>query len=268
MNTNETVIHKLPQRIPRKFSEIILKKFEERKRRNPQYSLRSFARDLEISPGNLSDILKNKLNISYAKAEIIAEHLRLLEDERDLFLSLIENESSGKHYKFETDYTLLSNDVYAVFSNWYYFAIVELVRVKDFVNDVDWIAHRLGITSDNVSIALESLKKVGLIQELDGKLLQTYDFFAPPNGTPSEAARSLNKQLLSKAALALDHQPIEEREISSGFLRVRTKDMSLVQKRIKDFKRDLMAELEMGEDHDSIYAFSIQFFRADDGREV
>ena len=234
---NNTGIEKkqLPKFIPAKLSDFIFTKFEERKKRNSQYSLRSFARDLELSPGNLSDIIKGKLNISQRKACIVAERLALKDDETEFFFKLVEERNSNlykhKQYGFETTYTILPDDIYSIFSNWYFFAIVELVRVSDFENDVNWISKRIGIQPEEARKAIETLKKVGLLEEVDRELKQTYDFFAPPDSIPSDAAKKLHKQVLHKAINAVDEQAIEERDFSSGFLRVRTSDLPAIQRK-------------------------------------
>ncbi len=265
MNNEHQKISNLPKVIPTKFSEIIFNKYNERKAKNPHYSLRSFARDLEISPGNLSDILNNKLKISLTKAQSVAHHLNLIDDEKKFFLSLIEFNNIGKkkQYLYDTNYTTLSDEIFSIFSNWYYFAIVELVRVEGFKNDLHWISKRLGINPNEASEALIILKKVGLLKEVDDTLIQTYDFFALPSGRPMDEAKALHKQTLARAVIALDEQSVEERDFSSGFLRVRSNDLPLIQQKIKEFKRNLMSELEAGDNHNSVYNFSIQFFRVD-----
>lgn len=50
---------------------------------NPSYSLRAFARDLDIDCGNLKKILTNEISVSPKVAYRIARHLKL--DERESF---------------------------------------------------------------------------------------------------------------------------------------------------------------------------------------
>jgi plasmid maintenance system antidote protein VapI len=57
--------------------DIIAKAFEERKQRNPNYSLRAFARDVGISAAQLSRILRGQREISTEQACKIAFSLKL-----------------------------------------------------------------------------------------------------------------------------------------------------------------------------------------------
>jgi plasmid maintenance system antidote protein VapI len=46
------------------FQETLRAEFEQRHRRNPRYSLRAFARDLRTDHSTLSQILRNRRNLS------------------------------------------------------------------------------------------------------------------------------------------------------------------------------------------------------------
>ncbi len=259
--------------IPKHFSEIIRDQFHTRALKNPSYSLRAFARDLELTSGGLSDILTKKTGLSESKAQSIAEKLFINTEERNFFCTLVKANCSRKEderknaeaelWNYDTEYINLADDHYCVLSEWYHFALVELVRIKDFQNDPQWISKRLGISPEEVKKAIERLLHVKLLNLEDGKLTQTYDFFSSPSGTPSDAAKNFHKQIISRASDALMTQKIEERDFTSGFLRVRKSEIPIIAQKIKEFRRELSKEVESGEEHDSIYAFSIQFYRAD-----
>ena len=70
----------------------LTREFEFRRRRNSGYSLRAFARDLEIQPSKLSEILSQRVGMSTATAEKIAANLKLLDDESRHFISLVERD--------------------------------------------------------------------------------------------------------------------------------------------------------------------------------
>ena len=60
--------------------------FDDRRQRNPSYSLRSFARDLELSPSALSALLNGKKGISKQKALIVSQKIGLSRSEGMVFL--------------------------------------------------------------------------------------------------------------------------------------------------------------------------------------
>ena len=259
--------------IPTHFSEVIRDQFQNRAVKNPSYSLRAFARDLGLTSGTLSDILMKKKGVSSKKASALAEKLGLESEEQEFFCKLVEANCSrtnekrksaeSKLWKYNTNYISVSDDYYEIMSEWYHFAIVELVRVKGFKGDNDWIAKRLGISENEVRLAIERLINIGLLEVTNGKLCQTYDYFVVPSGVPSDAVKKFHKQILAKASEAIYAQKVEERDFSSGFLRVRTADLPMIAAEIKEFKRELSKKIESGDGHDSVYAFAIQFFRGD-----
>jgi uncharacterized protein (TIGR02147 family) len=252
-----------PQKLPQHFSNFLLNEYDTRKLKNTSYSLRAFARDIEISSGKLSDILGKKVGISKSTALKISKKLNLSEEDENLFLGLVEVGLERKSYNFDSKYLVLGDDYFQILTNWHYFALVELIALDCFQNNVTWIAKRLGISESIVPEAIERLKRVKLVQEIDNTLQQTYDYYVSPSGTPSDNAKKFHTQILSKAQEALISQEIEERDFTSGFLRARKSDLPYIAKRIKEFRRELAKEIEAGEGHDSVYAFSIQFFRGD-----
>lgn len=264
----------LPTYLPQSYTEILRQEFQRRALRNSNYSLRAFARDLNLTSGNLSDILNNKSRLSLEKAAQVVLKLALAPEDQKLFLKLVEisflgdkekEESKLQVLNYDSSYITLADDYYRVLTEWFYFALVELVRVVDFQNDDEWIANRLGISISEVRPAIDRLLRVELLKEIGDELIQTYDYFISPSGTPNDTAKKFHKQLLSRAALAVDNQAIEDRNFTSGFLRVRKNDLPHIGNRIKEFRREMAAEIESGEGHDSVYAFSIQFFRGDAG---
>ncbi len=57
------------------YREILKAEFNQRRKTDPFYSLRSFAKDLDVTHQHLSLILKGKRGLSKLKAEFIATHL-------------------------------------------------------------------------------------------------------------------------------------------------------------------------------------------------
>lgn len=74
------------------YRQYLLRELDSRTNKNPQYSLRSFARDLDLSPSRLSEILNHKQGISFAAAKKLMEKINLGSEEKDLFCALVEME--------------------------------------------------------------------------------------------------------------------------------------------------------------------------------
>src|ERR1700733_11819237 len=91
-----------------------------RQRRNPAYSLRSFARDLGISPAALSQVLNSKRNFSRTNLTKVIEKLGLSPSEKNRAFQEL---SSGAADLADDQFMTLHDDVFRFMSDWYYFAI-------------------------------------------------------------------------------------------------------------------------------------------------
>ena len=58
----------------------------------------------------------------------------------------------------------LAQDTANLISDWHHYAILELVHVRDFKPDSRWLARVLGISVDEVNVALQRLLRLGLLE--------------------------------------------------------------------------------------------------------
>lgn len=95
-------------------------------------------------------------------------------------------------------------------SDWYHFALLELTQIESYGRgDAAAMAKRLGITKQEVHQAIKRLLDFSLlVEDENGKLGITGSFFANPEGTPSDAIRSHQVQLLRRAELAVHDQTL------------------------------------------------------------
>ncbi len=76
-------------------SEFLLRAFDERKEKNPRYSLRAFARSLGVSSGQLSEILSGKRPLSHKLARRISIAMTLTDGQSKNLILLV---SQQKHF--------------------------------------------------------------------------------------------------------------------------------------------------------------------------
>jgi transcriptional regulator with XRE-family HTH domain len=67
------------------YKDLIEQKYTEKINKNPRYSLRSFAKQLEIDPGALSQILSGKRIPSYKMMQKFVSKLSLTDKQRKIF---------------------------------------------------------------------------------------------------------------------------------------------------------------------------------------
>ena len=243
-----------------------------RLRDNARYSLRAFARDLKLPPGRLSEVLNRKKGLSLGAAASISQRLSLSEEEANYFCDLVQIADSRsdsarqiaqqrlERFKGDTEYHELEADVFKVIADWYHFAILELSLVEGFKSDATWIGRKLGISSIEARSAIERLLRLGLFEKSGSRLKKSGAGLTTTNGIPSTAIRQFNRQILAKAAQAIEEQSVDERDFSTITMPINSKKLGEAKKKISAFRRELSEYLEEGK-ADQVYTLAIQLFR-------
>lgn len=257
------------------YREFLKEEYCRRRSRNSGYSLRAFARDLGLSYSRLNESINYKKGLSAKAAEKIAKSLSLTNTEREILISLVEaahgrSKASRQLAKEKLQSILkaveplvLSREAFQFISNWYHYAILELIRVNGFEYNPAWIAERLGITPTEVKVAISRLKKMNLLAEKMGLPVSTQDFVASTTDLPSEGLKVHHDQLLDLAKAAIYLQPLEERDFSSITMAFNKKDMPKAKQMIKAFRRNFYREMNVSDEKDTVYAITVQFFQLD-----
>lgn len=76
------------------YRDILKEQLQRRQELNSKFSLRSFAKKLDISPSKISEVLSGKKKLSVGRLEELARRLNLKDNEREIFLISGEIESS------------------------------------------------------------------------------------------------------------------------------------------------------------------------------
>ena len=241
---------------------------------NPRYSLRAFARDLNISCARLSLVMNGKRGLSVSAAEMIGVKLGLSDFERSIFCDLVQSQHARSQASKEIALARLQSkmadvqgrviqlDTFKIISDWYHFGILQLMHLKSFQPDVKWIAQALQIQPTQVEEALERLLRLELIKKEGSQLRLLQEYVSSVDGVSSEAVRKFHSQILEKAMQALELQSIEERDHSTLLMPVDSTKLPLVKERIRKFRQELCREFTADDDQlNSVYSLSIQFFR-------
>ncbi len=243
---------------------------EIRCQRNPKYSLRAFARDLEISPQRLSHVINARHGLSPDAATLIAKRLNWSNAEQTVFRDLAESHHARSSIRRNlaqerlktstSQYQSLDIDSFRVVSDWYHFAILELTQVADFQSDPVWIADTLGITVHEATSAIDRLLRLEALEVHAGRLRATQDFLVNAAGVPSEAVRKFHRQIMERASHALTFQTVAQREFSGLILTVSDGDVPAAKKMIQKFRDDFNAAFSKPLRDSKVYALGVQFF--------
>ena len=248
--------------------------FEGRYQRNGHYSLRAFARDLEVAPSTLSLILNGKRGLSRKSAGKLCELLRWSKVDSDLFKALVNLESYRSLAKIKVAQAqvlqmqhslrtkIVDGDTFRILSDWQHFAILQLTSLKNFQSDLTWMAKALKLPKPVVRDSVSRLQRTGLLSvQGDGKLKAAQSVTLAPDQSAPAAFRIFHRQILQQALQAIDEIPTGERHLNSSLIPVRETDYLAITETICKFHRKLVRDYGCANAAaDSVYAFSTQYF--------
>jgi uncharacterized protein (TIGR02147 family) len=238
------------------------KQFAERCKKNARYSLRAFAKFLELDASSLSQILSGKRRLSKKATLNMCEKLSASYTDLNRF-GLVQDTMTT-----DTNYLQMNVDTFTAISDWYHYAILELTYVDGFKNDPKWIARKLSITNEEAKIAVERLKRLGLLLDENGSIKKSSKGLTN-NGliNTSGAHKELQKQVITKALAAVDECHQDEKDITSMTMAIDTKNLEKARLLIQKFRRDLCELLEDGSQAE-VYNLGIQLYPITSKQEI
>ena len=257
--------------------ERLKQKLTEAKVKNPRLSVRSFARQMKISPGTMSLVLLGKRNLSLATALKLADILELdaverlsvkneLERERDVRAKA--KSKTSPHEKNKSLGTTLRPNVYRipdaqfdVMSEWYYYAILNLVQTDDFCMNPDWIAKRINLNPDVAKGALDALLRMNFITiEPSGKAKRTFQNIRTGEGNLNLSRRRANRQGLELAMESLDTKEFAEGDFSWMILPVNFKQVEEMKVTLRSYQRDFIDRYGLKTGANEVIRVGMQLF--------
>jgi len=259
-------------------NEFIHDELDRRKMINPTYSLRAFARDLQVAPSTLSEILNGKYGVSNKLINKFVSTLGLNREEAD-YLQLLtfrdnpwkqrrREETIRKIEKFKHLKQRVFLEKYQIIGQWYYVAILELTWLNDFRSDYLWIGQKLGLSPSVVERAVKKLLDLKLLVEREGRWVASYEFFATENDIPSRALKEAHRQLLGMAERSLSEDEVDEREFQFLNLPYQREAMPEVKEFIRNFVQEFCEKFAVKECGNEVGSLTIQFFNITKGEKL
>jgi uncharacterized protein (TIGR02147 family) len=254
----------------RDYNDYLKGVLEDRKSKNPLYSLRAFSRDLEINVAQLSGIFHKKKGLSNKAALKIATKLGLDTNETKYFCELVrldlEKDAQVRNNILSDlqkllpskDYITHNLETFKYISEWYHNAIVELTFTKNFKSDSKWIANKLGISENESQQAIDRLIRLNILTLKNGKIKKANSSTTTPLNTKSEAIQKFNKQILNKAIDKIQ-DPLDKRDYSTMTMAIDVTKIEEARSILKECRRKLCDLLESGEQTE-VYCLSTQLF--------
>lgn len=254
------------------YQDIIKDELSVRQKKNARYSLRSFARDLAISPARLSEILNKKQGLSKAYAEGIAQKLGFTSEQSDYFCTLVESSHSRSKTQrlaarqrirvlLKTPFQEITQDKFAVVSSWEHLAILEALNLKDAQPEVAWLAQKLGLPLQSVQQSVDRLLRVGLLVCVAGRVKPSQQHTFSGGSVPSFYVRSFHAGILQMATAALEKQSVSTRTNNSVIFAFDRSRLEEASRRLDDFWRGFAAEFGSPANATEVFCLGLQFFK-------
>jgi hypothetical protein len=263
MQEQKSTSHPNSKRATQDFRLFLQDELASRCARNPNYSLRSFAKLLEVSPSALSALLSAKRPITHKMKERLGLKLGLnLSDLRKLRSHPHGNTKLNLDSTDKESFQQITIDSFTIISEPYHYALLELIKTKNFKWEPKWLAQRLQVTVSEVKIAIERLERVGLLdRDENGNLFDPTKGFSTDirEGLSSQAQRRFQQRSLEQAISAVQLVPVHLRDNTSMTMAINGKDLPKAKQMIKDFRRRFCSQLEANMSLNEVYQLTISF---------
>jgi len=242
------------------------------KEANPHFTLGSFSKILGLKDtSSINKIIRGQRHPGPHINRALRGYFKFSNNEHRYFNDLIElarvSENSPERIRIlerlqkshpKREFREIGLEEFMCISRWYYPAIRELVGFKNFKEDTQWIAQKLGINAIEVSEALKTMLRLELlVRDETGKILLKEANFKAPNDVKSEAIKRYHEQCLELARKAIRTVDIESRHYLSSTIGIRKKDLPEAKKKIEELL-DLFVDVFEDNDPDDLYQINIQ----------
>ncbi len=257
------------------YQSILMDEFNLRKTRNQRFSLRAYAKFLDINPATLSNVLRDKRCFPINLAHQVTTKLKLSEQEKSLFVDSIiacrkeksseiarrkEILSLRRKLLREHEAQLKGDKYYEVITQWEYYGVLSLMKVDGFIFSLENISKSLGFSTERSNEIVGNLYSLGLIKKDDmGKVTRTYNSLFTTEEIPSHSLKIAHINELELAKEKVYTVPVNKRHFSSVTMAINSNKILEAGKIIKEFKDKISGVLE-GDSKDSVYNLTVNLF--------
>lgn len=261
---------------------ILAEELETRKEKNSSYSIRAFARDLDISHGHFIQLLSGKKAFTFNSVEKVLNALNIKNSQADLIVKDFKVEEKIK----ENVKALLNSNInksskaiaiganeYIPISHWSHDAIFHLLEEGALEEQMTSIELKLSFSKADIHKCLENLKTAGLISIVNNMIQKSCDSYHMKGGACEMAMDKLVKSFdLSQKelfSLAMNQfNPLEDNnnQYSTQAYKVPKNQVETIKKSILSFCDSIENTLKLAHsdqktlNEEHIYFFNTQFF--------
>lgn len=225
----------------------LVNEFEKRRELNPQYSLRSFSRNLGINDSTLSQIMRGKRKITDKTFNHIAAALNL------------DIEQIIKTNKLKIKY--LDTKKAKALSHWKYDAILEYIEAHPSVS-INTLSQIFKLHTVEVQSAVSLLQELGFLSRdhFPKNLLGASSTISDPK-VKCLAGQQYQKSLLEKSKQSVDEVDKKDRDHTSIIIGISDEDLKEVRQIIAEARQKIMNTINNSESNKSnVYAMQFSVF--------
>jgi uncharacterized protein (TIGR02147 family) len=223
-----------------------------RKTLNPSFSYATWARRLGVkSPATLHMVTKGQRSPGRSLVSKFQKDLALNSDEARYFEILVNLKKHKNHLLPSLElmkelelrhpdkgFKLVDHDQFRLISNWYCWALLEMVTLKGFKEDPQWIVQKFeyAVSIEDIQEALSTMERMQLLgRDRNQKLVRTSKPLKTTSDRASEAIQKYHAQSLKNATESLHKHSVDERNFESLTLCMSSMKLPEAKKMLREF---------------------------------
>jgi uncharacterized protein (TIGR02147 family) len=242
-----------------KLKEILSQKQKE----NPYYSMRAYARDINVNSATLSQVLNGKRGLPFKRAYDVSQSLTLSPKEQTLFMESFHRSKTNIDKIQISDLDerfILDESYYAVIAEWEHYAVLEFFNFEYFEINTEFICEKLAISPLRAEVVLVNLMNSNLIvKDSSGEYIKAHDDIRTTEDISSNALRKSHKETLEIGINKLEEIEVKLRDFSTETIAVDLDKLPEAKTIIREFRQKMTALLRDGKKTD-VFQLAIQFY--------
>lgn len=233
------------------YREILKDIFVQRVSNNPSYSLRAFARDLDLSVSYLSEVLTSKKILKATYIDQIILKLNLDENSATIFKESCIFENQGKSSLKE-----ISKEDFNDINDPLVFALLSTFFLEDFVNDIDWISEKLRISQEKCHQLINALVEKDILDIKDGQITRKSLNYIVKNFSNPEKLREFHQKCLFQIDQSLTNMPSEKIHLNHLSFAINPDKISTFREKTDKYLDEIEKLMETGPQKD-LYSLAV-----------
>ena len=255
------------------FREFLKADFQERKSRNPAFSIRAMAAKLELNSSTLTRIFNEKRNIGKNLMPRFVKFLGLRSREAEYFYHLVTFCQAKSEHQRMAEYRELAHlrngrvkevaqSRYAFYEEWYFSAVRELLRFYPFSGDYQALGKMLDppITVQEAKRAINLLLKLGFIDHFNHAFAVRDTSISTGEVWQGTAIQRFHQETLGKAVEAVERIPRQERDFSTMTMCYSAEGYKKARELLKRTREELARIEECDPQRNRVYQVNMQLF--------